>query len=93
MAKKIDLNVIRDRYFETGRDKLLTKYVDKLRSNAKAMEKGRRGSQRRSLFVIGDTGSGKTRSIERIIALVPEWQSSTDQYGDEVNSLIPSPAA
>lgn len=40
MAKKIDLNAIRERYFETGRDKLLTKYVDKLRSNAKAMENG-----------------------------------------------------
>lgn len=92
MAKRIDADAIRERsrarYFETGRDRLLTKFVDKLRSNAREMEKGRRGTHRRSLFVIGETGSGKTRSIERVLALVPEWQASSDLYGDEVTPLI-----
>lgn len=92
MAKKIDADAIRERsrarYFETGRDKALMNFVDKLRKNAKAMDKGRCGSQRRSLFVIGETGSGKTRSIERVVACVPEWKASLDQYGDDVTPLI-----
>lgn len=92
MAKKIDADAIRERsrerYFETGRDKVLMKFVDKLRQNAAAMDKGGCGSHRRSLFVIGETGSGKTRSINRIVALVPEWQASIDHFGDEVIPLI-----
>ncbi len=91
MAKKIDADAIRqrsrDRYFETGRDKLLMKFIEKLRKNAKALEKGN-GSHRRSLFIIGETGSGKTRSIKRILPLIAEWQPSRDQYGDEVTPLI-----
>lgn len=91
MARKIDADAIRqrsrDRYFETGRDKRLVKFIDKLRDNAKALEKGN-GSHRRSLFVIGETGSGKTRSIRRILPLIAEWQPSEDQYGDQVIPLI-----
>lgn len=92
MAQKINADAIRERsrqrYFETGRDKVLKTRIDSLRNNAKAMEKGRRGSQRRSLFVIGETGSGKTTSIKRILALVPEWKTYRDHYGDEVTPLI-----
>lgn len=88
---KIDAKVIRqrsrDRYFETGRDKRLMQFVDKLRNNAKALQTGN-GSQRRSLFVIGETGSGKTRSINRILPMVQEWQPFCDQYGDHVMPLI-----
>ncbi len=74
MAKKIDADAIRERsrerYFETGRDKVLMKVRGQAPPNATAMDKGGRGSHRRSLFVIGETGSGKTRSISRIVALV-----------------------
>ncbi|TCU17905.1 ATP-binding protein [Rhizobium sullae] len=91
MARKIDADAIRqrsrDRYFETGRDKRLTQFIDKLRDNAKALQKGN-GSHRRSLFVIGETGSGKTRSIKRILPLIQEWQPFYDPYGDRVMPLI-----
>jgi len=91
MARKIDVNAIRqrsrERYFETGRDKVLMKFVDKLRNNAKALEKGS-GSPRRSLFVIGETGSGKTCSIRRILPRIPEWTPAENEWGDQVTPLI-----
>ncbi len=91
MGKRIDVDAIRknsrERYIETGRDKVLIKYVNKLRDNANALAQGS-GSQRRSLFVIGNTGSGKTRSIERALLLVPEWQPFENEWGDEITPLI-----
>lgn len=92
MARKIDADAIREssheRYFESGRDKKLMGFVDKLRRNAKALEKGRRGSHRRSLFVIGDTGSGKTRSIKRILPLIEEWAPIKNQWDETVTRLL-----
>ncbi len=92
MAKKIDVDAMRERsnerYFDSGRDKVLMGFVDKLRKNAKAMEKGRQGSHRRSLFVIGETGSGKTRSIERILPQIEEWRSERNQWDEPVTRLI-----
>lgn len=90
-TKKVNPDAIRERsaerYFESGRDKVLSGFIEKLRKNAKDLERGR-GSQRRSLFVIGETGSGKTRSIARILPLIEEWQPSKDEYGDDVTPLI-----
>ncbi|PSJ61634.1 ATP-binding protein [Pseudaminobacter soli (ex Li et al. 2025)] len=91
MATKIDAEAIRqrsrDRYFETGRDKLLMQFIGKLRQNAKDIERGK-GSHRRSLFVIGGTGSGKTRSIKHHLPLIDEWRPFENQYGDQVTPLI-----
>lgn len=91
MVVTIDADLIRrrsrDRYFETGRDKRLLHFIEKLRENARALHTGS-GSPRRSLFVIGETGSGKTRSIKRILPLITEWQPFDDQYGDRVTPLL-----
>lgn len=92
MARKIDVDAIRERshqrYFDSGRDKVLMGFIEKLRKNARALEKGRRGSHRRSLFVIGETGSGKTRSIKRILQEIDEWTPVKNQWGDPVTRLL-----
>lgn len=91
MAVKIDPDTIRqlsrNRYIETGRDKKLMSFIDKLLENAKTLETGP-GSPRRSLFVIGDTGSGKTRSIERAVSKVDEWRPYKNEWDETVSPLI-----
>jgi hypothetical protein len=92
MAKKIDVDAMRERsherYFASGRDKLLMGFIEKLRKNAKALAKGRCGSHRRSLFVIGETGSGKTRSIKRILPQIDEWAPVNNQWGETETRLL-----
>ncbi len=91
MNKTIDIEAIRSRsrgrYIKTGRDTELMKFIGKLLRNAGDLEDGS-GSQRRSLFVIGKTGSGKTRSIEHHLPLVEEWRPYENEFGKTVTPII-----
>ena len=82
------------RYIGTARDDKLNRLVDLLVANAAGAAHGEPG-KRRALFVIGESGSGKTTAIRNLIATRPEFQPYEDDSGDVVSPMVsydaPSP--
>jgi len=81
-------------YVKSQRDKGLNAAVDRMLGNIAGtvdddsdIDIGR-AEKRRALFVIGESGSGKTTAIQRMLAKRPEFQPYADDYGREVLPAI-----
>lgn len=78
---------VRATYFTTGRDGKLASYLREMAVNVTDWEQGA-GSKRRALFVIGDSGSGKTRSLQHHFATMPEFRAHRNEHGETVSPVL-----
>ncbi|MGB3813773.1 MAG: ATP-binding protein [Shinella sp.] len=78
---------VRASYFTTGRDGKLASYLREMAVNVTDWERGA-GSKRRALFVIGDSGSGKTRSLQHHFAAMPEFRPHRNEHGEVVSPVL-----
>lgn len=78
---------VRGSYFTTGRDAKLASYLREMAVNVEDCELGA-GSKRRALFVIGDSGSGKTRSLKHHFATMPEFRPHLNEHGETVSPVL-----
>ncbi len=78
---------IRAVYVETDRDKQLSARLDDLIENAEDCLKGH-GTKRRALFIVGNTNSGKTLSLERQFASRPQFQPRVNKHGELYRPLV-----
>ncbi|MBV2184755.1 MAG: TniB family NTP-binding protein [Rhizobium sp.] len=78
---------VRAGYFTTGRDAKLVSYLREMATNVEDCELGV-GSKRRALFIIGDSGSGKTRSLQHHFATMPEFRLYQNEHGETVSPLL-----
>lgn len=85
---------INSKYIGTKRDDKLNGLVDMLVENAAGAAHGEPG-KRRALFVIGESGSGKSTAIRHLIANRAEFQPYEDESGQTVKPMVsfdaPSP--
>ncbi|MBM7043587.1 ATP-binding protein [Rhizobium lusitanum] len=78
---------VRGSYFTTGRDTKLASYLREMAVNVEDCELGA-GSKRRALFVIGDSGSGKTRSLQHHFETMPEFRPYLNEHGETVSPVL-----
>ncbi|PDS34703.1 transposase [Rhizobium anhuiense] len=78
---------VRAGYFTTGRDAKLASYLREMAVNVADWEQGA-GSKRRALFLIGDSGSGKTRSLQHHFATMPEFRAYENEHGETVSPVL-----
>lgn len=76
-----------NRYFETGRCLELVKRLTEFEDHALDCLAGG-GSRRRSFIVIGESGSGKSTSLERAFTRIKSFQPYQNEYGETVRPLI-----
>ncbi|WP_286084335.1 ATP-binding protein [Agrobacterium sp. FDAARGOS_525] len=78
-----------NRYFETGRCLELVKRLTEFEDHALDCLAGG-GSRRRSFIVIGESGSGKSTSLERAFTRIKSksFQAYQNEYGETVRPLI-----
>jgi len=81
------LSRINGRYIGTARDHELRDHIDELIVNAASALGGEPG-KRRALFVIGDSGSGKSTAIERAIANRKEFAPYEDHSGRLIYPMV-----
>ena len=78
---------VRASYFTTGRDGKLASYLREMAINVTDWEQGA-GSKRRALFIIGDSGSGKTRSLQHHFATMPVFRPHRNEHGEVVSPVL-----
>lgn len=78
---------INGRYIGTGRDDELCDHIDDLIVNAASAFEGEPG-KRRALFVIGDSGSGKSTAIQHAIAARPEFAPYRDSDNQWIRPMV-----
>ncbi|WP_161974280.1 ATP-binding protein [Rhizobium deserti] len=78
---------VRSHVIPNDRDAPLKSQVRDLIDNVNDIRNGG-GSRRRSLFVIGESGSGKSFSLRNIFATTPEFQAYPDEHGRTMRPLI-----
>ncbi|GEO87517.1 hypothetical protein GCM10007920_14220 [Ciceribacter naphthalenivorans] len=78
---------VRAGYLTTGRDTRLASYLREMAVNVEDCELGA-GSKRRALFVIGESGSGKTRSLQHHFATMPEFRPYRNEHGETVSPVL-----
>src|SRR3546814_3337859 len=84
---------INARYCSTGRDREIEKEVHTLVEGA-AVSHGGFETERRALFLIGETGAGKTRAVNRVIDRLEEFkpvETTTTTTCPIVRLVAPSP--
>lgn len=75
------------KYVNSGRDNELDELIDDLIVNAASAVHGTPG-KRRALFVIGESGSGKSTAIERAIAKRDEFAPYEDEVGRTIYPMV-----
>lgn len=81
-------------YVKSHRDRALNDAVDRMLRNVAGIAEGvddvdvEKAEKRRALFVIGESGSGKTTAIRRMLAKRPEFQPYVDSYGRKISPAI-----
>jgi hypothetical protein len=78
---------ITSKYIETPRDKQLAWHLKALIQNAKDSLKGG-GTRRRYLFLMGESGTGKSKSLEHAFAKVPEFQPYEAEDGEIITPMV-----
>ena len=90
------LTRIRSHYVTTARFQLLSELVDEMVLNVELCKLGI-GSKHRAHFVIGESGTGKTRAFKEIFATKAAFQSRFDDSGRTVVPFLsmeaPSPCS
>jgi hypothetical protein len=84
---------INSRYFATARDRELEAGIESLIEGAVANSHGFE-TERRALFVIGESGAGKTRAVDRAIDKRPEFQpveTATTTTSPIIRLVAPAP--
>lgn len=76
-----------NRYYDTGRSKQLVRRLSEFAEHAHDCLAGG-GTRRRSFFVIGDSGSGKTTSLERAFKQVSAFHPYQNEHGENVRPLV-----
>ncbi len=74
-------------YIEHARDTRLRGMLEDLVENVDACRVGG-GSRRRALFIIGDSGSGKTFALRHHFSVLPAFQPRENEYGEFVSPLL-----
>lgn len=74
-------------YLEGPRDQKLRAMLRAMVENVSDCFDGG-GSRQRALFLIGNSGSGKTFSLKHHFALIQEFQPFQNEYGETVNPLL-----
>lgn len=75
------------RYYDDARDKQVQSYLAEIVQNSAESFSGT-GSKRACLFVIGESNAGKTYTLERNFAVVPEFQPFINEHGELVRPLV-----
>lgn len=85
---------LRSHYIGSKRFDRLGEHIDGLIKNAEACSSGL-GSMHRALFVIGESGTGKTRALKEQFKSKPAFQPYENEFGEQVSPLLsleaPSP--
>lgn len=68
-------------YIEHARDNTLAEMLQELADNVELCRQGI-GSRRRALFLMGDSGSGKSCALRHHFSRMPEFQPRVNQYGE-----------
>lgn len=74
-------------YYENSRDGLVQTHLRELVRNSADAFAGA-GSKRACLFVIGESNSGKTYTLEQSFKKVPEFQAYENEYGETIRPLL-----
>lgn len=87
---------VRKLYIESARDIEMGEHIRALVENAKACLAGA-GLKQRALFLLGESNSGKSRTLEYHFACTPEFQPYRNEFGETVVPLLtieaPSPCS
>ena len=84
---------VHNAYVLTAREQPLSDAFDRMIGNVaglgSAVDSANAGAdKRRAIFVIGESGSGKTTAIRRQLSLRPQFQSRLDKHGREIFPLL-----
>lgn len=84
---------IHNAYVITARDKPLNDAFERMIRNVAGLGSAddivaAEADKRRAIFVIGESGSGKTTAIRRQLALRPQFQPYLDRHGLEVTPMV-----
>lgn len=74
-------------YIESARDQRLHSMLRTMVANVEDCRKGV-GSRQRALFIIGDSGSGKSFSLKYHFGRIPEFQPRANEFDEIVNPLL-----
>jgi len=84
---------VHNAYVVTAREKPLSDAFDRMIGNVAGLggsdgvEKAG-ADKRRAIFVIGESGSGKTTAIQRQLSMRPQFQPRQDEHGRQVFPLV-----
>jgi hypothetical protein len=79
---------VRSEYIKTERDGVLRVSVERLIANAEECFDGGDWPRDRILFVLGDSGTGKSLSLKRLFAEIPEFQPRENPQGQMLSPLL-----
>lgn len=78
---------VRSHAIANDRDAPLRSQVQEMIDNVRDIRNGG-GSRKRSLFVIGESGSGKSFSLQQLFATLPEFQPYNDEHARRIRPAI-----
>lgn len=78
---------VRSGYIQHVRDARLASMLRELVDNVEACRSGF-GARRRALFLVGDSGSGKSYALRHHFSLIQELKPWTNEYGETVRPLL-----
>ena len=78
---------VRNHVIPRPSDRALASQIREVIDNVSDMQNGG-GSRKRSLFLMGNSGSGKTFSLERLFEQTPEFQPYKNEYNQTMRPLL-----